>query len=278
MAYIYQKKTSVSSINTNINFSANRITAGYHKKNVIHDLSLPSLSGGTITALIGPNGAGKSTLMRALAGLLPMRGELTLNGIDLHRIKLRERAKLISFMPQNAATDISLSVVESVIAALKASPLDQLSSDNIQVRQLAFDTLDKIGIRELALENLSQLSGGQRQLASLARSVVRNPKVLLLDEPTSALDLHHQTLVMKHIRSLADEGRIVIVVLHDLNLAMRWADQVVLMQKGIAVAAGTPFEAITPIHIGRVYEVASRIEFCSRGMPHVIVDDIAKLQ
>ncbi len=257
-----------------VTFTAENITAGYGHKIILSKLSLPALSGGSLTALIGPNAAGKSTLMRALAGLIPSKGDLHLNGGDLKRMRLKARAGLISFMPQNAATDINLTVIESVITALKASPLDYLSADHREVRQLAFDTLDKTGIRQLAMENLSQLSGGQRQLASLARSIVRNPKVLLLDEPTSALDLHHQTLVMKHIRNFADEGRIVIVVLHDLNLAMRWADQVVLLQKGTIVASGSPFEAITPGHISRVYGVSSRIEFCSRGLPHVIVDDI----
>src|SRR5690606_3632980 len=133
---------------------------------------------------------------------------------------------------------INLSVMEAVISALKASPLDAATGANEQLYKRAIAVLDRIGIPHLALEPLNQLSGGQRQMASLARSVVREPKVLLLDEPTSALDLRHQLKVMRLARSFAADGRIVVMVLHDLNLALRWADHVIVMDKGDIASHG----------------------------------------
>ncbi|HWK98332.1 MAG TPA: ABC transporter ATP-binding protein, partial [Parapedobacter sp.] len=114
---------------------------------------------------------------------------------------------------------------------------------------------------------------GQRQMASLARSVVREPHILLLDEPTSALDLRHQLKVMRLARSFAQDGRIVVMVLHDLNLAMRWADRVVVMHQGELVSQGAPIEAITPAVIESVYGVRIRVEQCSHGLPKLIVDE-----
>ena len=254
--------------------NVNNITAGYGKRVIINDLSLPPLQTGTVTALVGPNAAGKSTLLRAMSGLLPASGSMMLNDFDLMKMSLTERASHLTFMPQSIPQDVSLSVIEAVISALKASPLDGVSIKNSEIYERAFKTLDRIGISHLALSPLNQLSGGQRQMASLARSVVREPKVLLLDEPTSALDLRHQVQVMELTRSLAREGRIVVVVLHDLNLAMRWADQIIVMQKGAITSSGKPEEAITPKIVRDVYQVNVRVERCSQGNPQVVIDGL----
>lgn len=248
------------------------ITAGYGKKRILSELSLPPLQSGTVTALVGPNAAGKSTLLRAMSGLLPATGSMLLGDADLMQMELKKRASHLTFMPQSIPQDVSLSVIEAVISALKASPLDGVNVKNTEVYEIALKTLARIGIADLALSPLNQLSGGQRQMASLARSVVREPKVLLLDEPTSALDLKHQVQVMELTRALAREGRIVVVVLHDLNLAMRWADQIVVMQKGKITSSGTPANAITPQIVREVYHVNVRVERCSQGQPQVIID------
>ncbi|WP_199539433.1 ABC transporter ATP-binding protein [Dyadobacter luteus] len=244
----------------------------YGKKRIISGLSLASLHAGTVTALVGPNAAGKSTLLRAMSGLLPATGSMLLGESDLMQMELKKRASHLTFMPQSIPQDVSLSVIEAVISALKASPLDGLNVKNSEVYDIALKTLNRIGIADLALSPLNQLSGGQRQMASLARSVVREPKVLLLDEPTSALDLKHQVQVMELTSALAREGRIVVVVLHDLNLAMRWADQILVMQKGQITSSGAPEEAITPQIIKEVYHVNVRVERCSQGQPQVIID------
>lgn len=248
------------------------VHVGYPGKKVISGLTLPPLAGGEVTVLAGPNGAGKSTLLRAMAGLLRMAGSIRYDEHELTTLSIRQRASFVSFMPQSVPTDINLSVAEAVISALKASPLDSANAGNEGLYQRAFSVLERTGIADLALRPLNQLSGGQRQLASLARSIVREPKVLLLDEPTSALDLRHQLKVMRLARSLAADGRIVVVVLHDLNLALRWADRVIVMDNGAIVSKGTPTEAITPAVIESVYGVRIRVERCSQGQPTLIVD------
>ncbi len=248
------------------------IHAGYPRKKVINGLTLPPLASGEVTVLTGPNAAGKSTLLRALAGLLRADGSIRYEDQELTAMSIQKRATIVSFMPQSVPTDINLSVMEAVISALKASPLDAVDSGNEELHHRAIATLERIGIAHLALEPLAQLSGGQRQLASLARSVVREPKVLLLDEPTSALDLQHQLKVMRLAQSFAKDGRIVVMVLHDLNLALRWADKVIVMNKGIIASHGRPTEAITSTIIEQVYGVRVRIENCSKGTPNLIVD------
>lgn len=249
------------------------ITAGYRNKVVVHNVTLPPLQAGTVTALIGPNAAGKSTFLRALAGLVKATGEVKLNGDGLLNVSVQERAGKLSFMPQTVPGNVSLSVMESVVSALKASPIDQVDVKRKDIHGKAMNALMRVGIIDLAFEQLDQLSGGQRQLASLARSIVRQPSVLLLDEPTSALDLQHQIQVMKLAKAYALSGNIVMVVLHDLNLALRFADHLAVMEKGNVVAFGKPEEALTPEIIERIYHVKARIEPCSKGRLHVIVDE-----
>ncbi|WP_262249936.1 ABC transporter ATP-binding protein [Parapedobacter soli] len=250
----------------------NDIHAGYPRKKVINGLTLPPLASGEVTVLTGPNAAGKSTLLRAIAGLLHAHGSVQYEGNELTTLSPRKRASYVSFMPQSVPTDINLSVMEAVVSALKASPLDAATASNEQFHHRAIAVLERIGIAHLALDPLNQLSGGQRQMASLARSVVREPHILLLDEPTSALDLRHQLKVMRLARSFAQDGRIVVMVLHDLNLAMRWADRVIVMHRGELASDGTPIEAITPAVIESVYGVRIRVERCSQGQPNLIVD------
>jgi iron complex transport system ATP-binding protein len=222
--------------------------------------------------LVGPNAAGKSTLLRALAGLMKSSGEIRLGGLDVNAMSATERAAAITYMPQSLPQRVALTVMEAVLSALRASP-SQGDGDAAALRRRAVDALDRLAIGQLALRSLDELSGGQRQMASLAQAIVREPKVLLLDEPTSALDLHYQYRVMSRVRELARErGIITVVVLHDISLACRWADRIVVLSDGAIAAAGKPAEAITPDILARVYGVEARVETCSRGVPQVLVD------
>jgi iron complex transport system ATP-binding protein len=246
-------------------------SAGYRQRPVVRDLTLPPIEPGGITALVGPNGAGKSTLLRAWAGLIGSSGVLRLGEVDLSAASLAERFNHLSFMPQTLPQRVGLTLLETVINAFKVSASGTLMS-RADVHDRSMAVLERIGIAHLALERLDRMSGGQRQLASLAQALVRQPKVLLLDEPTSALDLRYQILVMSLIHDFALEGRIVVVVLHDLNLAVQWAKQVVVLNRGAAFAVGAPAAAVTPQVLSEVYGVDARVETCSRGQVRVYVD------
>lgn len=235
---------------------------------ILHGIDLPAIEPGTLVALVGPNGAGKSTLLRSLAGLLPTTGSLSLGDFDLLRCSRRERAQQMGFMPQQLPDGIAMSVLETLLGALHAGQTGQ-TPDAIQ---RAHGVLEQLGIVHLAMRPLEQLSGGQRQLVSLAQAMIREPSLLLLDEPTSALDLHHQNRVMGTVRGLADQGRIVVVVLHDLALAARWADRLVVLANGRVQATGGPQETLTPSLLANVYKVDARVETCSRGHLQIAVD------
>jgi iron complex transport system ATP-binding protein len=252
--------------------SISNLSAGYRSRPVIGGLTLKPIEAGKITALVGPNAAGKSTLMRSLAGLVPATGSVRLGETDLNTLGLADRAKHAAFMPQTLPQNAELTVLESVIGALKASPLTDFAGNAAAVRRRAIEVLDRLSILDLAMEGVGRLSGGQRQMASLAQAIARAPQLLLLDEPTSALDLRHQLDVMTVVRDLAREGRIVIVVLHDLTLAATWADDLIVMSRGTVAAQGPIESALTPSVLSDVYGVEGRVERCSRGRLHIMVD------
>lgn len=249
------------------------LSAGYRNRPIIKNLSLMPMQEGQIVSLIGPNAAGKSTLLRAIAGLLPATGSVKLGDTEIIGLPLVEQAKHITYTPQELPQQVALTVLETVMGALQVSRESRQDVDEAMQKSLL--VMDRLGISHLAMEQLDRLSGGQRQLTSLAQTLVREPKVLLLDEPISALDLHYQLRVMKQVREFAAEKKmIVLVVLHDLSIAARWSDRIVVLAKGEVVAEGTPQEAITPEVLSRVYQVKARVESCSLGSFTVMVDDV----
>ncbi len=245
------------------------LSAGYGSRKVLAGLTLPSIAPGTVTVLVGPNGAGKTTLLRALAGLVPATGGLRFGAMDMLAATAAERARVMAFMPQFVPQRLALGVLESVISALRASPAQLAYADAAAIRHAAIEILLRLGIADLALHSFDRLSGGQRQLASLAQALARQPRLLLLDEPTSALDLRHQLQVMSILRDVARAGGTVIAVLHDLQAAARWADLVVVMKEGALHAAAPPARAITSAMIREVYEVEATVEDIGGGDLHI---------
>lgn len=248
----------------------NELSVGYPGRKVVENLSLSVFAGGSLTALVGPNAAGKTTLLRGLAGLNRSTGSIKLDDIELVGADAVTQARHVTYMPQALPQRVALTVYEAMLSALRASPTDVGQTDH---HTIATRTLERLGIESLALRPLDQLSGGQRQMASLAQALARRPKVLLLDEPTSALDLRYQLKVMMSVSEIARErGIIVIVVLHDIALAARWCSRIVVMDEGAVVADGSPWTAITPELLARVYRVAARVERCSLGHMQIISD------
>lgn len=244
----------------------NQLSVAYGRRTVLQELSLPALPSGSLVALVGPNGAGKSTLLRALAGLEPMQGSLSLDGNDVARLGFAERARRLSYMPQQLPPGIALGVLESIIVGLRVSGADNPPAT-------AFEALRQLGIEHLAEQSLNSLSGGQKQLVALAQLLARNPQVLLLDEPTSALDVHYQLRVMDAVRErVRAQNLLAIAVLHDINLAASHADLLVMLSQGQVIACGTPQEVLQPERLAQVYGVEARVERCSRNRLQVLVD------
>jgi iron complex transport system ATP-binding protein len=248
------------------------LTAGYGREDVLHDLSVPALAAGEVTALLGPNGSGKSTLLKALAGLVrPRTGSAVLGGMDLTRLDHGERARHVVYLPQRLPAAVHLRVFESVLVAARASDTAATDVDLQAIDRL----LARLGIAHLALHYLDALSGGQKQLVGLAQALIRHPRVLLLDEPLSALDLNYQFHVMRLLQQETREhGLISLIVLHDLNVALQHADQAVMIHEGRLHAAGAPAAVITPDSLAAVYGVQARVEACSMGRPQVLIDGL----
>lgn len=247
------------------------LSVGYGARRIIEELSLPAIEGGAVTALVGPNAAGKTTLLRALAGIIPSRGKVRLDELELSRLSIAGHAAHVTYMPQALPQRVALTVLEATLSALMSSR--GWGATGGAEREKALTTLARLGIADLALRGLDELSGGQRQLASLAQCIVREPAVLLLDEPTSALDINHQLRVMQLVEELARErGIIAVVVLHDIALASRWCRRLVVLSNGTVAADGPPETAVTPDLLARVYGVEARVECCSRGYVQVMVD------
>lgn len=249
------------------------VSTGYRDRRIIDGLTLPAIAPGEVVSLIGPNAAGKTTLLRALAGLQAAEGSVLLGDRELVGLSLESRARLVTYMPQSLPQRVALTVLEAVIGAERASAVDRSEADRQAIVERAMDVIERVGIGHLAMSGLDQLSGGQRQLASLAQALVRVPRVLLLDEPISALDLHYQLKVMKLVRALSQErGMIIVMVLHDLAIAARWSDRIVVLSGGAVAADGPPSEAITPEVLARVYKVTARVSGHGAGL-HIDIED-----
>ena len=197
---------------------------------------------GQITAICGPNGAGKSTLLATLAGLIaPAEGEVSLDGEPLAKMPARERARNIGYLPQ--AREIAWDVDVATLAGLGRLPWRAGAEADRAAVSAALETLD---LRDLADRPVTRLSGGEQARALLARVLAGEPRWILADEPLAALDLAHQATLMRHFRALAERGLGVVLVLHDLAVAMNGADRVVVLDRGAVVAAGPPCQSLTP--------------------------------
>ncbi|MFN7126292.1 ferrichrome ABC transporter [Rhizobium sp. TH135] len=238
------------------------VGAQYGRHRVFADITTGDITGGVLTAVIGPNAAGKSTLFKRIAGLLKGEGVVHLTG--------EESLRPICYMPQDTGANAVLTVYESVLLASKqGSGWKVADSELLEIDRI----LASLRIADLAFRDLGELSGGQRQLVAIAQALVRKPEVLLMDEPTSALDLFRQIEVLQFMRKLAaDSGIAVLIALHDLNHAMRYCDQSLVVADGRLIASGPTTEVITPALLRDVYHVDARIEACTQGRPLVIVD------
>ncbi|MGH3601258.1 MAG: ABC transporter ATP-binding protein [Pseudonocardiaceae bacterium] len=226
---------------------------------VVDNLDLAVLDG-TVSAVIGPNGCGKSTVLRALGRLLPAkRGAVLLDGKRIDRIPTREVARVVGVLPQTPTAPEGLTVADLVARGRHPHQAwyRQWSHDD---EAAVAEALSWTGMSELAERTVDELSGGQRQRAWISMALAQGTDVLLLDEPTTFLDLAHQVDVLDLIERLnTDAGRTVVMVLHDLNLAARYASQLIAMHDGRIAAQGTPAEVLTEDMLRRVFDLDARV-------------------
>jgi iron complex transport system ATP-binding protein len=232
---------------------ADAVTLRYEDLTVIEGLDL-AIPDGAITAIIGPNACGKSTLLKALARLLrPTGGQVVLDGEQIHRLPTKEVARHLGLLPQTPIAPQGILVVDLV--ARGRSPHQKLFQQWSEADERAVAAaLAATSTTELAERAVDELSGGQRQRVWIAMALAQETELLLLDEPTTFLDIAHQIDVLDLVLRLnRDEGRTIVVVLHDLNLACRYASHVVAMRDGEIVAAGAPTEIVDADLVRRVF-------------------------
>ena len=223
---------------------------------VLKDVSL-SLSPGHLVALVGPNGAGKTTLLRALAGLVPSSGAVHVGGVALSSLSLGERARRFAYLPQGHIVHWPLPGRD--IVALGRYPHGATDPARLTLRdtEAVLRAMQATDVVEFSDRRVTELSGGERSRVALARVFAVEAPVILADEPTSSLDPRHQIDVMKSLRTAADQGTLVMVVTHDLGLAARFADTVLVLSDGRLVSQGAPAEALSEKIMGEVFRISA---------------------
>jgi iron complex transport system ATP-binding protein len=232
--------------------SGHNLTIGYPDRTVGTGLDI-ALNKGEVLALLGPNGGGKTTLLKTLLGLLPSRaGEVRVDATALSARSLRERARLIAYVPQTHVATFGFSV-EAVVLMGRTAHGNLFSKPTRKDRAVAAAALDSFGIAKLAERPYTMISGGERQLVLLARALAQEPNFIVLDEPTASLDFGNQGKVMREIRALAAAGLGVMFTTHDPNHALRAADRAYLLRDGKRLAEGAVEHVLTRERLEELY-------------------------
>lgn len=224
------------------------LSAGYPGHPVLQDISL-TIPSGKVTAIAGPNGCGKSTLLKALCGILPAKGSVSWGGRELTGLAPRELARVIAYLPQNR--QVPEITAERLVLHGRFPYLSYPRRYREEDRRIAWGAMVRMGVADLAQRNMTSLSGGQRQKVYIAMALAQDTPVVLLDEPNAYLDIAHQLQLMHQARMLAEEGKAVVLVLHDLTMALEKADHLVVLSQGALAAQGPP-EAV--FHSGTLTE------------------------
>lgn len=240
------------------------VSVSYDGVPVVRELSV-RVPGGEWLGLIGPNGAGKTSLLRAVAGLVPHAGRIALEGAEVSAMTRRRLSQTVAYVPQRPVIPEGMVVTDYVLLG-RTPYIPYLGTETRRDREVVADVLDRLELRELAERPLGSLSGGEVQRAVLARALAQQAPVLLLDEPTAALDVGHQQQVLELVDGLRGEhGLTVVSAMHDLTLAGQFADRLVLLSGGRAVAEGPATDVLTEGLIREHYGARVRILRDARG-------------
>lgn len=239
----------------------NGLSFCYHHRDVLQNVNLNILPG-EIVAIIGPNGSGKSTLLRCMNRVLqPPKGTISIFGKGINEIRLRELSKLIGYVPQHESSSLSFTVYETVLMGRRPHIGWHVADRDLGVVD---ETLRHLQLEQHRDKRLDELSGGEKQRVLIARAMAQEPSVLLLDEPTSNLDPKHQLEVFELLSNLSrTQGISIVCAIHDLHLAGRFADKIVMLRQGRIIAQGPPQEVMTAESLEDVYGIEAFI--CHNG-------------
>ncbi|MGB2727846.1 MAG: ABC transporter ATP-binding protein [Halobacteriota archaeon] len=250
-----------------VKLKVKNVEFSYASVPILKDVCI-ELAESEMLGVVGPNGAGKSTLIRCIDRILkPQRGIILLDERDIKEMRLMELAKKVGYIPQSTSQIFPATVFDTVLMGRRPH-LGWRSSE--KDTEMVLETLQMLNIEELAMRDINELSGGQQQKVFIARALTQEPNVLLLDEPTSNLDIRHQLEVMDIIKNIVREKELsAIMAIHDLNLASRYADRILMMNSGKIFSAGDPVSVLTPANIKHVYGVEAEVNN-NNGRPYIV--------
>jgi iron complex transport system ATP-binding protein len=234
------------------------LACGYGNGAIIDDISF-EMRAGEVVCLLGPNGSGKTTLLKAILGLLiPTRGKITLDGVDIRRLGRKELARHVAYLPQLHTPLFPYRVIDVVIMG-RTAHLGAFSSPSRRDEEIAEAVLRSAGLEHLRNRPYVEISGGERQMVLICRALVQEARLLVMDEPTSSLDYGNQIRLLTRIRQLAAQGRGILMTTHIPNHAFLCADRCILMNNGRIEAVGHPHDVITEESLEKLYGVTTRI-------------------
>ena len=246
-----------------LSFSYNK-----HKENIFENLSINFSKG--FNVILGPNGAGKSTLLKAIFGLLKYKGEIYYDNVNLSKINFNKKTELISYLPQMDLNVSPLTVLEMVLLGRLPELHQKISDEDIKA---VTEILKALNIEDLITKKFSELSGGQKKMVFIAQTLVRNPKLVLLDEPTNSLDLQKQLELCQFLQNFIELKKVdIVTVLHDINLAIRYADYIVIQTNdGKLYDSGEARKVITEKMLREVYGVSGNVILDDENKPIISV-------
>lgn len=219
-------------------------------KEILHGVNMTA-EHGKITGIVGPNGCGKSTLIKTVFGIVKRQaGEILLGDTDLSQISARNVASMVGYVGQENTSVFDFSVSEVVAMALYLRKRNK--NDKRRSHEIVMDALTQLNIQDMAERNIVTLSGGERKMVYLARAVAQQVDTVILDEPTNHLDIKHQLFILNYLKN---SGKTVLIVLHDLNLASHFCDEVVLMKDGCVLEQGRPLQVLSEENIRTAFEI-----------------------
>jgi iron complex transport system ATP-binding protein len=253
-------------------FELEHVNYRYGNFPVLDDITF-TIAEGEMFGIIGPNGSGKSTLIRIISGLYPpLSGKVLLRSKPLSSISNKELARQIAVLEQEGTPPLPYTV-EQVVSMGRypwLKPFSDLSANDLEIVE---NILKNLNLWDKRTKKVSALSGGQRQLVSLARAMAQEPRILILDEPTTYLDIGHQILVMEHVRKWHQEqGLTLIMVLHDLNIASQYCDRILLLDQGKIIRSGSTSEVLSQDILAKVYNAdLIRVDHPISGVPQFLL-------